>query len=514
MKNTGLLGDLRYLRVRKLKQYVQQEEDPKRKKKLSELLERQDGRLKTTIENSFKQKDGRTFSSAHLRKLLQRSISELGKKIDEKPDEWSMPYVRGKFLGLDEKSLLEGLLDGISLGYITENTPSTVDIGCRICGTRSMVVEDKSILMGQNTHRFHNQSGKQNNSDAPKVCLRCATCTYLMVKLLGSEAIGQPQVPKTYNLIFHYGRHNDQEVGRLTHVVDRIWDLVQTHQQKERAAAEIRSAISKLKKRLEEEKDETKQVPVSDQLKAQQAELDQTQNEVGQTQRDLLDVCPWLAKPTAPSEDTALDVWATSKIENARTERHILGLGMGGYRMVLFVLPQLKPPPSKKKGQSSADPYLVQRRFSNSRIAVTALLSFLRHICECDGPFYYQSLPTLTPDAFRRETFYVRNEPVSAKQAQEEYEAITQLAWKLIWQRGSDGFVRKVVLAEKLLKDPLGTFAAVMRDSKILGQSKGSYKPLPGGWRTDWKAQDLTEYAKFIHRLSIVKEETSGGTQG
>jgi hypothetical protein len=119
----------------------------------------------------------------------------------------------------------------------------------------------------------------------------------------------------------------------------------------------------------------------------------------------------------------------------------------------------------------------------------------------------------LAPDAFQRDAFYVRDELIRVTQAQNEYEAVTQLAWKLIWQRGSDGFVRKVVLAEKLLEDPLGTFAAVMRDSAILGQSKGDYKPLPGGWRADWQAQDLTEYAKFIQRLSRLQEGTEGGAQ-
>lgn len=472
--------------------------------------------VKTITENSLKQKEGRTFSSVHLRGLLQKAVTQLGKKIDENPDQWLMPYIRGKFLSSDEKSLMDDLLEGVSLGYMAENAHKrTVNIGCRLCGTKPMAAEDKSILMGQNTHRFHNQSGKQNNSDAPKVCLRCATCTYLMVKLLGSEAIGQPQVPKIYNLIFHYGKHDDQEIARLTRLIDRIWDLVQTHQQKERATTEIRAAISKLKKKLEEEKDEVKTQQISDQLQVQQTELERTQGEINQTQKDLLKICPWLAKPTPPAEDTALDVWATSKIEATRTERHILGLGMGGYRMILFVLPQLKPPLSKKKGQASSDPYLVQRRFSASRVTVTALLAFLRHICECDGPFYYHSLPTLAPDAFQRDTFYVRDEPVSVVQAQNEYEAVTQLAWKLIWQRGSDGFVRKVVLAEKLLEDPLGTFASVMRDSPILGVKvdprKQQFKRLPGGWREDWKAQDLTDYAKFIQRLSKLQEGTEGG---
>jgi hypothetical protein len=174
--------------------------------------------------------------------------------------------------------------------------------------------------------------------------------------------------------------------------------------------------------------------------------------------------------------------------------------------MILFILPQLRPPRSKKKGEPPADHYLTQCRFSDSRVTVTALLAFLRQLCGCDGPFYYQSLPTLTPEGFDPNTFYIRNKAINANKALKEYEVVTQLAWKLVWQRGSDGFVQKVMLAEKLLDDPLGTFAAVMRDSAILGQREGKYKKLGGQYRTDWQAQDLTEYAKFIQQLSNLKE--------
>jgi hypothetical protein len=326
-----------------------------------------------------------------------------------------------------------------------------------------------------------------------------------MVKLLGSEAIGQPQVPKTYNLIFHYGKHDEDSVKELTHQIDLIWNLVRTHQQRERAAADVRKAVKEAKEKWEHESDAPRKAGLAQQLEAKQVELEQAQAEVEQATNELFQVCPWLAQPMPPAESCSLEALAVSKIGEAKTERHILGLGLGGYRMILFILPQLKPPPSKK-GKPPPDPYLTQRRFSDSRVTVTALLSFLRELCGCDGPFYYQSLPTLTPDTFQHDTFYVRNEPISVQQAQREYEAVTQLAWKLIWQRGSDGFVRKVVLAEKLLEDPLGTLAAVMRDSAILGQTKGSYKRLPGGYREDWKAQDLTEYAKFIQKLAKLQE--------
>jgi len=463
--------------------------------------------LKIIIENALKQKEKRSFSPNPLRDVLKQAVVGLGSKVDADPDNWRMPYIRAKFLAIEDADLVAMLLDEVSVGYVSLSIPKDATvISCRVCGTKPPSAEDKSILMGQNTHKFHNQSVKQKDKDEPKACLRCAICTYLMVRLLGSEAIGQPQVPKTYNLIFHYGNHSDDEVAALVRQIDLIWERVRTHQQKEREASEIRRAANELRRKLEQEKKEERKAKLVQEFETTQSKQKDAENQVRQETDALFKLCPWLGEPMPPSDNVALDVLAVSNLGATKTERHILGLGMGGYRMILFVLPQLRPPRSKKKGEPPADHYLTQRRFSDSRVTVTALLALLRELCGCDGPFYYQSLPTLTPEGFDPNTFYIRNEAINVDKALNEYEVVTQLAWKLVRQHGSDGFVRKVVLAEKLLEDPLGTFAAVMRDSAILGQRKGTYKKLGGQYRTDWQAQDLTEYAKFIQRLSNLKE--------
>lgn len=441
-----------------------------------------------------------------LRDLMREAVEKLGEKVDADAETWRMPYVADKFLPYTERALVHTLLDGVSLGYHTLSVlHETVDVGCRVCGIRRMEAQDKSILMGQNTHKFHNQSGKQTGSEAPKTCLRCATCTYLMVKLTGSEAIGQPQVPKMNNTIFHYGRHDDAGVEVLTRELDLIWNLVRTHQDREREVWDIRKAVSELKKKWEAEKTEEKKGVLAQHLQVKEGELEQAEARLERASDDLFKVCPWLEEPTPPSESCGLEVLSVGKLGEARTERHVLGLGMGGYRMILFVMPPLKPPRGKK-GEPPSDPYLAQRRFSDSRVIVTAFLSFLRELCGCDGPFYYQSLPALTPDAFQRDTFYVRNQPIGVDQAQSEYGVVTQLAWKLVRESGPDGVVRKVVLAERLLEDPLGTFSSVLRDSEIMGQTEGSYKKVGGKYREGWRAQDLTEYARFIQRLSRLQE--------
>lgn len=444
---------------------------------------------KKATEDALKQKNDRAFSASVLREVLKKAAVNLGVKVDSDPETWRMPYISGKFLQTDEQSLVEGLLTPTRVGYVLfRAAPQTESVTCRVCGVQIAEAEDKSILMGQNTHKFHNQSGKQKGKEGPKTCLRCATFTYLMVKLLGSEAVGQPQVPKTYNLIFHYGRHSDAEAAHLAQQIDRIWDLIRQH----RTAATVRGEVSKahkaLAQKLEQERDAQKRT-----------ELRQAQAAVAQVEEDEYEACPWMRDTGAspvPSENPALDVIGNLQLSESKVERHVLGLGMGGYRMILFVLPQIRAPRDAKEHD------FAQSRFSNSWVTVTAFLSFLHDLCSCDGPFYYQSLPILNAEAFQPGMFYIRNRPISAREAQSRYAAVYQLAWRLVRQRGAEGFVKKVVLAEKLLADPLGEFSAVMRDSPILGQREGGYKRLKTEYRKDWGAQDLTEYAQFIKQLS------------
>ncbi|MEW6574266.1 MAG: hypothetical protein AB1374_11605 [Bacillota bacterium] len=462
--------------------------------------------VKLIIKDSLMQSKGRTFSSIQLRRLLKQVVTKLGEKVESDPENWRMPYIRSKFLNYDNRTLINKLLDGVSLGYqMLSSRGAAVNIGCRVCGVKTAETEDKSILMGQDTHRFHNQSGKQKNEEDPKACLRCAISTYLIVKLIGSEAVGQPQVPKNYNLIFHYGKHPDEEVNLLVQQIDLIWSLVRQYRDTEYVRREVAEQVRELQTKHDREQDDRKRQALVKVLAQKEVELKEAQLKLKETGSEIFNVCPWLkdlgeSESLVPGENPPLDMLVNIQLSETRVERHVLGLGMGGYRMILFVLPQIRPPRDAKEHD------FAQRRFSDSRLTVISLLSFLRELCGCDGPFYYQSLPTLTRDAFQRDIFYVRNEPISVEKAQKEYEVVTQLAWKLIRQRGSDGFVRKVMLAEKLLQDPLGTFASVMRDSAILGQNKGAYKRLAGGYRDDWKAQDLTEYARFIQQLSKFQE--------
>lgn len=447
------------------------------------------------------------FSKERVRHLMSGLLRAFQDSIGSNSTKWLLGFLHKdeKFVKLSAPEYVAQLLSPVQVGYHLLSSPTPSDsVTCRICTAAQALVEDRYVTMGVNAFRFDNQRVK---GQAQKACARCALGSYLAQKLLGTEMVSTggklPQLPKTYNLIFHYGRHSVDAIHKLAQGLDLTWNLVRQHRDKDQIRREAATRLREAQKRYDQEDNDRKKGALEMDLSQKQREMHAARAAVSKVEDDILKACPWLAAMGAspiPAENCSLDAMANSQISEGAIERHVLGLGLGGYRMILFVLPQIRAPRDAKEHD------FAQRRFSNSRVTVTTVLSFLRELCGCDGPFYYQSLPSLTPDAFRRDTFYIRNQPISVQRAQDEYEAVTQLAWRLVWQRGSDGFVRKVVLAEKLLEDPLGTFASVMRDSPILGQKKGGYKRLAGDYRPDWKARDLTEYARFIRRLSKIQE--------
>lgn len=472
---------------------------------------------KDTIKESF---DKGQYSTEDLKDMLLSLLDEMGKQNDAGDKKWLLPFVikDRKLVEISESEYRKEILSLIQIGYLHfESQSSAFSNGdlleCRLCGVKPTATRNSMVLFGTGAFLRHNQRVRRPIESDPIACLRCALFSWLQQKLLGTTKISiggsppkLPMVPKSYNLIFHYGNHPDEEVVHLAQQIDHVWELVSRHRAAEDVRRKIYEARKPLVQKVEKEQDAEKRAALEGELKKKEAELQQAQANVVQVEDEILADFPWMCDSgtsPVPSENPVLDIVGNLQLSESKVERHILGLGMGGYRMILFVLPQIRPPrdPENKKPHDFA-----QSRFSNSWITVTAFLSFLNHLCECDGPFYYQSLPLLNPETLQSGVFYVRNQAIRAEEVQRRYAAIYDLAWKLVWQRGPEGFVKKVVLAEKLLADPLGTFSAVMRNSLILGQKKkkekgGAYKRLKAEYRHDWGAQDLTEYARFIQQL-------------
>jgi hypothetical protein len=469
---------------------------------------------KSSIKKSI---DDGTYAGEELRKLLSELAQTFQDSIDKGSTKWLMGflYKDQKFLTLSEVEYLNEILAFTQVGPFmtvskTYSKLNTTAFRCTVCGASPSQTKSSMVVMGIAAFDRHNQSVRQPKKEIPRICVRCGLYSYLGQKLLGTQiqSIGGtppklPQLPKNYNLIFHYGKHDDSQIDELIQKIDLIWERVQTHQQKERDIVSVRKAVRELEEKLAQQKKAEKRQELNVQLQAKKNELIQANSDLEFATDGLFSVCPWLAELKSTYEVPSLDLLVNIQLSETKVERHVIGLGIGGYRIILFVLPQIRPPRDEAHNFS-------QRRFSYSRVTVSTLLSFLRQLCGCDGPFYYQSLPVLTSNAFRYNTFYIRNKPISFQKAQNEYELVTQVAWKLVKKRGPEGFVEKVLLAEQLITEPLGTFSKILRNSPILGRREGKYKPLSRevySVRTDWQAQDLTEYLKVFYKLRQMEVE-------
>jgi hypothetical protein len=179
-------------------------------------------------------------------------------------------------------------------------------------------------------------------------------------------------------------------------------------------------------------------------------------------------------------------------------QAQVLPLGVGDYRLLAFILPQLQP------GRDEALDF-VQRRFSRSRLAAFTLLALLRKLCGCEGPYYFKSVPTLSPGGFDVNTFYVQGKAENADDAIRHFSAIGNFARRVVkWQEGHSLLADWILLAERLEEDALGTFSDVLRDSPLRSGDdlrEARYRRLSNEFMKGMGVIDGTEYLKLIEQL-------------
>jgi len=313
---------------------------------------------------------------------------------------------------------------------------------CRFCGSDAAIIQEKNITAGFGAGRFCNESPKREPFE-DALCGRCGISSYLVTKLLGMHnAKPQPKskdypVSKQYNIVFHYGRHNQAEVLQLRNTIDDIFDLVGEFRKKaieEKHPFSLEYVKEEISRRAAERQTEDKGLPTpEDALAALIAE------------DDVVPGLDMLAQ--TPQEERA----------------QILALGSGDYRLLVFILPRLQP------GREEALDF-VNHRLSRSRLAAFTLLALLRKLCGCDGPYYFQSVPTLRPGGFNLDTFYVQGKAENATEAIRHYSAIVNFARKVSKYRDGHSLVADwILLAEKLEDDPLDIISDILRNSPIRG---------------------------------------------
>ncbi len=423
-----------------------------------------------TKEGFDQHKTAGTLDWNALDEAITHFVNAVNREIQAGGAEKIASNLADKLLDMPLERVADALLGEAQLSYLgaAEQVSEQAAQPCRFCGQQRAAVIGKNIVAGFGAGRFFNQASKIDVW-AELICVRCALASYLVTKALGMH-IAKPQpkskdfpVPKLYNLIFHYGRHDDAEVTGLRQAIDFI---------------------------LKQAKENTSR----DELLKQIAEMREAQARERRSQdREALTAAERLALLDESFVETSLEI---VRQMSGDIQAQVLPLGTGEYRLFVFILPQLRP--GQKEGLD-----FVQRRFSNSRLAVYTLLALLRGICGCDGAWYFQSVPELNTE--QPNTFYVGGVAENADEALRRYGAITDFARRVSkFRQGHSPLVPWTLLAEDLLDDSLGTLSNVMRNSPIRGgddYDKAKFKRLNNNFVLGMGVVDSIEYLKLYEHL-------------
>jgi hypothetical protein len=443
---------------------------------------------KIAVKDSF---DKATLDEEKTRELFRDLIRRLkdAKAEDAEPEHsWFLPYIRksGKLLDASPEEYLNSILDGAFLGFTTLGEAERGDgLVCRVCGTREGPIGEKNILLGIYVGKFHNQSGSLERG--ARICARCALFSFLNTKLFGMTTAGKFPVPSRENLIFHYGRHSEEDVKRLERLANEIIELLQNFREMRREALEANK-----KKREEEQAFLDTEWSV--------AKLRELASSTDHSNAELIgDVLEHFYRNTPLVEQVVSTVRKVS----------VFSLGVEEQRIVIFALPHFRD-----------ELELAQKRFSRNRSTVFSLMAFLSELCGCDGPFFFQGKPRLE-DSGRRGIFYIRDRKYDSERYRRRYEALSKFAFYAVGGKPSDALKDRLKLATELEEAPLATFDSVLKASPIRAGEKadeGKYRRAPNDeGRAEYDPRlgiySPWEYLKFFDELRRLEKEERLGAQ-
>lgn len=377
-------------------------------------------------------------------------------------------YLPQKMLPKSLPEVVTSITHNMQIGYTTlfdSHMAEDRAVICRLSGQNAALIQECHIIGGVNTGKRFNQSLKR---DTERFSVHTALAAYLANKRLGMQFDGIFPVPKMYNVVFHYGSHNDEEREVFQRQLDYLVEY----------AGKVEKPTSELEIGLQD---------IRESVLGNQGMADLN---------DLLG--PW--------KEPALET-ISQLITGAKAQ--VLALGASHYRLFVFILPQFHA-----GSQEGID--FVQKRFSHSRLAAFTLLALLRGLCGTDGPYYYQSLPRLVTGA-NAGIFYVQNKPENAEEALRKYGAIVSFARHVGQRRrGHSRLADWILLAERLLTDPLGVFSGVLRASPVragddFNDPNIKYRRLSNDWDVarGLGVVDSTEYLALYEQLHELAKEMS-----
>lgn len=444
-------------------------------------------KLATAIKESLsKQK----FSPEKVKKLFIDIVNAYEGLSKKDPLQWSISYCRGKSLQMSPAQVISELLSGCQMGHLSFTDSLKTITGtmayCRSCGSKQALLVENHIIMGEDVGKFHNHSSHQVKGTPLKICVKCCVDSYLIIKLVGNTAGSLAFVPQQSSIIFHYGRHTEAETADIANVLKEVFDLIRKRRNHQIILNRLEKEKRNLAAKVEDKKGERVKSGIVDQITTNEKEVDEARAGIEECNELLLSM---LGFTEEIDNIPALEIINDANIKFDRAEHYIFGIGMGDYRMMAFILPEFKHGIDKKAHD------FVQQRFNNSRVTVLTVLSFLRKVCGCDGPWYYLTLPVLSEDGLSTDAFYVRTKKYSAQEVSEYYEAFTGFANKVVrWDK--DILVRKIILSEKMLDDPLSVLSDVLRKSAALSKQKDSlYNVI---FNQETHRSDLNSYLRYF----------------
>lgn len=414
--------------------------------------------LKDDIDKAIKKG---LFSYSRFKTFLLKLLYSYNNLAIANPKEWNMEYAREKGLKLKPGEIVTELLSQVQIGYMIfdKNQSFTGNIYCRCCGYNYAMFAEKQIMMGDDINKFNNQMVNYESKKESRICIKCYISSFLIIKLTGTVMGAKTFVPQQGSMIFHYGRHSDEEVKAIAATLKNSLELINERRDLRYSLAKLRKdqreVLSKLEKASEKKRKdlETQKNAIETQLKeatykAKRSEIMLVELMKGESNID---------------DDPAITLLTEANIEIDAAENHVFGVGLGNYRLMVFILPQIRYRVEKK-----AHNY-IQERFSASRVNTLILLSFLRKLCGCDGPYYYMCLPSIVEGNFSTDAFYVRDGKYSAAEVMEYYEVFATFSNKVIrWEEERNRrMIKRILLSEKVMEEPLITLSEIMRHSKI-----------------------------------------------
>lgn len=432
---------------------------------------------KTKFEAAKKNGEGVDFES------LEIAVAQLIQKIEFALKAGTAGTIAAnlsqKMFSGNTSLLTDLILSGTQLGAVSfgsHHTTQSTSLVCRFCGASAAAIPEKNILGGPKTGGRFNQSVRKANE---RFCQRCAIAGYLENRCLGMlfDDGGFP-IPKLYNIIFHYGGYQDWEIQAIQRQIDFMFTKTELRAE----AAELFDGLTEMRREIKAQLENQRiSYSIDD---AEAALLASAEEPVNRVSHEIVTAC---------QSDIQTDV---------------LALGAGSEKLLVFVLPQLRP--GSKDGLD-----FVQRRFSQSRLAAFTLLAFLQRLTSGHGPWYFQCLPRLTPGGMRKGHFYIHDRPEPVERNLQRYSRIVDFAQRVVKYRdGHSQLADQIMLADRLLADPLGVFSDVLRDSPIRGGDDFDmkYKRLSNDWQTSkgLGVVNLGEYQGIFQTLhDLTKGENS-----